>query len=155
MSSIFGSAKNRIDLNENWTACHNSENQSINVSVLGNVQYDMFKAGILPDPFIGENCELWQDACESDYTYSVKFDVCSGFIDNEKVELVFEGIDPFSIIKLNGIVIGTTDNMFKTWRFSVKEVIEENGNELRIQIKAPGKTTLEIYRQEKFITSQL
>ena len=149
MSSIFGTARNKIDLNGKWVACRNGESQSMNVTVPGSVQYDMFKAGMLPDPFIGENCELWQEACESDYTYSLKFDINSSLIDNEKVELVFEGIDTISIIKLNGIVLGSTDNMFKTWHFSVKEIIKEKGNELKILIKAPRKAALEIREKYK------
>jgi len=149
MSSIFGTARNRINLNGKWVACCNGESQSMNVTVPGSVQYDMFRAGMLPDPFIGDNCELWQEACESDYTYVLKFDVSANLINDEKVELVFEGIDTISIIKLNGIVIGLTDNMFKTWRFSVKEIIKEKENELKILIKAPRKAALEIREKYK------
>jgi len=149
MSSIFGSTECKIELNSDWTAYWDNDKQSINASVPGNVQYDMFKADLLPDPFIGEDCELWRDACECDYTYSLKFDVSPQLINKENVELVFEGIDTFSIIKLNGIVIGSTDNMFKTWRFSVKEIIKETGNELKVFIKDPKESALEIREKRK------
>ena len=149
MSSIFGTTKCQLKLNENWVAYRNDEKQSLNVSVPGHVQYDMFKAGQLPDPFIGENCEQWQSACEDNYTYSLIFDAYAGLIDNENVELVFEGIDTISEISMNGKIIGNTDNMFKIWRFSVKEIIKEKENELKVLIKAPRKAALEIREKYK------
>ncbi len=149
MSSIFGTTECKIELNNDWTAYRDNDKQSINASVPGNVQYDMFKAGMLPDPFVGNNCECWNDVCFSDYTYSLKFDASSQLISKDNVELVFEGIDTISIIKLNGIVIGSTDNMFKTWRFSVKEIIKETGNELKVFIKDPKESTLEIREKRK------
>jgi len=149
MSSIFGTTENKIELNESWTACRNNDKQSINASVPGYIQYDMFKAGMLPDPFISDDCEIWREACESDYTYSLKFDASSQLINKENVELVFEGIDTISIIKLNGIVIGSTDNMFKTWRFSVKGIIKEKANELKVFIKDPKESALEIREKRK------
>jgi len=149
MSSIFGTTKYQLELNENWKTYRNDEKQPVNVSVPGHVQYDMFKAGLLPDPFIGENCEEWQSACEDDYTYSLKFDVSASLIDNENVELVFEGIDTISEISLNGKFLGKTDNMFKTWRFSVKKIVKEKENELKVLIKAPRKAALEIREKYK------
>jgi len=121
MSAIFGTTKYQLELNENWKAYRNDEKQPVNVSVPGHIQYDMFKAELLPDPFIGENCEEWQPACEDDYTYSLNFDISASLIDNENVELVFEGIDTISEISLNGKILGKTDNMFKTWRSKRQE----------------------------------
>ena len=149
MSSIFGTTECKIELNNDWTAYRDNDKQSINVSIPGNIQYDMFKAEMLPDPFVGDHCELWREACESDYTYSLKFDAPSQLINKENIELVFEGIDTVSIIKLNGIVIGSTDNMFKTWRFSVKEIIKKTGNELKVFIKDPKEAALEIREKRK------
>ncbi len=149
MSSIFGTTKYIASLNENWTAYWDNDKQYIKTSVPGYVQYDMFKAGKLPDPFVGDNCEQWQEACETDYTYLLKFAASECLINNEKVNIVFKGIDTISIIKLNGIVIGTTDNMFKTWRFNVKEIIKPADNELKVFIKAPRKAALEIREKYK------
>ena len=34
-------------------------------------------------------------------------------------ELVFEGLDTFAEINLNGLLLGKTDNSFRTWRFNL------------------------------------
>ena len=154
MSSIFGSTKNVIKLISGWQAHKSDEQNTLNVNVPGHVQYDMFQAGILPDPFVGKNCELWQDACNSDYIYSLKFNIPSDYFEEEKIELVFDGIDTISEIYLNGKLLGKTDNMFRTHRFSVKEKIKKSENKLEVKIKAPRKSATEI-REKYFDSSEL
>ncbi|MEA3485657.1 MAG: glycoside hydrolase family 2 TIM barrel-domain containing protein, partial [Candidatus Aerophobetes bacterium] len=43
----------------------------------------------------------------------------------KKVELVFEGLDTFATIYLNGEKIGEADNMFIPWRFELTDKIKE------------------------------
>ncbi|MCK4982411.1 MAG: hypothetical protein KAS17_05780, partial [Victivallaceae bacterium] len=151
MSTIFGTAENTFALNSGWQIEWNNCDKPIEATVPGTVQNDMFNHGLLPDPFIGSNSALWKNACECDYTYSLSFDVSSEMLDNECIDLVFEGIDTISKITLNGKNIGSTDNMYRTWRFNIKDIIKPENNELKVEINNPRQAGLEL--REKYYNS--
>ena len=94
------------------------EAKTIPARVPGNVIADLHRAGIVPDPYFGENSGMLRDWEFVDFTCSTSFQaapVAAG----ERLELVLEGVDTVGEVRLNGERIGGVDNMFIAHRFDI------------------------------------
>ncbi len=92
----------------------------LNVSVPGDVHQTLIDAGRLDDPFYDRN----EDTCawmeEREWWYRVSFDgETKPLGQDERFLLVFEGLDTFATIWLNGEQLGTHANMFHPAIFDV------------------------------------
>lgn len=99
--------------------------------VPGNLEIDLQRAGIIEDPFFADNHH--KRCCEYYHSfYTRKF-----FFNNdlENPVLVFEGIDTFADVYLNGALIGSTDNMLIEHEFDVKDMLVVGQNTLTVHIK--------------------
>ena len=105
---------------------------SIPASVPGNFELDMQKAGLIKDPFYGKNTLDIQKLENRHLWYCVNFDYAG--TDPDRAYLIFDGIDTFADVYLNGNIIGSADNMFITYEFKA-EGIKKGTNELVVHIK--------------------
>ena len=105
---------------------------AIPAAVPGNFELDMQKAGLIEDPFYGKNPLDIQKYENRHLWYAVRFDYTGDKPEN--AYLIFDGIDTFSDIYLNGNIIGSTDNMFIAYEFAAKG-IKNGSNELLVHIK--------------------
>lgn len=104
----------------------------IAVSVPGDTHQALIDAGRLADPFLGRNETAANWVAEREWWWRTAFDAAPAQA-GERVELVFEGLDTFATIHLNGQELARTDNMFRSWRFDVGALLRANGtNELAI-----------------------
>lgn len=89
----------------------------IAAQVPGDVWQDLIRAGKIPHPFDGVNCPKlqWIEDCVWCYRKTFRGPAALG----DRTDLVFEGLDTFAEIFLNGESLGQTDNMFRPWRFDV------------------------------------
>jgi beta-mannosidase len=78
-------------------------------TVPGCVELDLLANGLIADPFIGTNV-IDLRRLEHSYVYYVRPFRAPAVGDRDPV-LVFEGLDCFAEITLNGVLVGTTDNM--------------------------------------------
>ena len=101
--------------------------------VPGDISADLYSAKIIPDPFYADNFKSLGWIQQKDWTYSTVFD-WSEFRSASIAELVFEGIDVFSEIYLNGKLLGKTDNAFKKYVFDVTDVLLEKDNLLQVKM---------------------
>jgi beta-mannosidase len=104
--------------------------------VPGNVEIDLMNAGILPDISHGTNIYLVHPYETYTWWYFRKFESpLPG--KNERLELVFEGLDCIANIWLNGQKVGHAENMLITHRFDVTGFLKPGGdNELYVQINS-------------------
>lgn len=109
------------------------------------IQMELLHGKHIPNPDIGENEYLIQWVGEADWEYRTTFPAPKG--SNDTVDLVFEGLDTFAIVTLNGKVILETDNMFIPYRVNVKDVLKAD-NELLIHFDSAVKRGAEI--EDKF-----
>ena len=129
-------------VNNEWLVCLQGEilNNAHPATVPGNIHDDLLANKLIPDPFYGDNESKVQWVSDSVWEYIVHFDKDCGhgksFAHNE---LVFEGLDTYAEVYINGqrMVATTgdslTNNMFRTWRFPMPEKLDEVGNELRVR----------------------
>lgn len=109
------------------------------------VHMELLARNIIPDPNIGQNERHMQWAGMVDWEYSTSFASPSFTADVEgsqtHVDLVFEGLDTFATVKLNGVTILTSSNMFTPARVSVRDHLKAT----------PGQQNmLEIYFRSAF-----
>ncbi|QPG76551.1 hypothetical protein FOA43_003941 [Brettanomyces nanus] len=111
------------------------------------VQADLLANGEIPDPFINRNaCDI-QWVGDKDWEYKLQFTVPVEGIKKSNQVLVFEGLDTFATVKLNGAEILTADNMFVKYTVDVTDKVKLNkSNELSIYFKS---ASLEARRLEK------
>lgn len=71
------------------------------------------------------------------WNYTTTFTVSTQLRSKQKVLLVFDGVDTIASIWLNGIGVGETDNMFQRYAFSVRDVLKDGDNVLKVSFLSP------------------
>jgi beta-mannosidase len=95
--------------------------------VPGNVELDLLASGVIKNPETGNNIYSLRkyEAYQWWYTRTFKTPVTKS---DEKIEIVFHGIDCFGTVWINNRLIGQTDNMFTDHRFDVTESLNPGGS---------------------------
>ncbi len=119
------------------------EGISAPATVPGCVHTDLMAAGIGGDIFYRDENEKYKWIEERDWEYSCVFDCETG----EGARLVFEGLDTYAEITLNGVTLGKTENMFIPHSFEVDGILKRKNNLLSVRFSSPvkaveGKPTL-------------
>ncbi|KAJ9215889.1 CAZyme family GH2 [Paecilomyces variotii] len=87
------------------------------------VHQDLLANGEIPDPFIGFN-ELRTDwVGERAWVYRTSFE-SPPIHPNAVVDLLFEGLDTFAKVKLDGTIVLESDNMFLSHRLNVTDFLK-------------------------------
>ena len=137
-----GFIMNRINLNGEWTAvCFSSDGErkfEFSGNVPGCVHSDIKGKFIPEDIYYRDNAESCQWIEDCDWEYTRKFNIDSIPV---RAELVFECLDTYADIYLNGRNIGKTDNMFISHSFDAASYLCEGENELRVYFHSPIKMT--------------
>lgn len=144
-----GSATITRELHANWNITWPGAEQPLAARVPGYAQHDIYDAGLLPDPFFRDNEHIWQPWCDRDYIYTCTFDADEELRACARVELVFDGIDTVADVWLNEQKILSVDNMYRTWRVGVQDVLWPTGNVLRIAFQSPVRVCAEREAQYK------
>jgi beta-mannosidase len=103
-------------------------------TVPGTVHTDLLSARLIPDPYKGAPEAGLQWIGLADWEYRTRFDAPR---QAARSDLVFEGIDTFAEVWLNGEKVLDADNAFRTWRVPVQSRLHAKGNELRIVLRSP------------------
>ena len=98
-------------------------------SVPGTVVQDLIAHGRIPDPCIGRNEEQVQWVADAAWCYRLAFDVGTAQR-RAQMALVFEGLDTYAQVWLNGERILSSDNMFVPARVDVGSRLRDGRNEL-------------------------
>lgn len=107
--------------------------------VPGTVQTDLMAAGVVPDPFLADNEGAIQWVGLSDWQYRSRFKVDVATLARERIELVFDGLDTFAEVRLNGKPLLHADNMFRRWRVNAKPLLKRGENVLEVTFHSPIK----------------
>jgi len=140
--------KRVIELNKGWklTWCSFKEEKNelligstenwINAKVPGDVHLDLIEAGEGPDPYFGLNADLWRWVEEKDWWYRLDFRMPK-ILSGERAFLVFEGIDTFATVFLNGQKIAENSNMFTPIEVDITKIASQEENRLAVRIASP------------------
>ncbi|WP_366146618.1 glycosyl hydrolase 2 galactose-binding domain-containing protein [uncultured Pseudokineococcus sp.] len=104
-------------------------------TVPGQVHTDLMAAGLVPDPFDGDNESLLAWIGRTTWSFSTSFAWSAD--GRARQELVARGLDTMATVRLNGTELGRTANQHRTYRFDVTDVLVEGANELVVEVEAP------------------
>ncbi|KAF9263450.1 glycoside hydrolase family 2 protein [Marasmius fiardii PR-910] len=84
------------------------------------VHVELLRLGKIPDPFLGLNEWDVQWIGESQWAFKTSFKLFDEELSAPHVDLVFEGLDTFAEVVLNGSPILKTENQFVEYRVDIK-----------------------------------
>jgi beta-mannosidase len=122
-----------IELNKNWQFKNQKESKWYKATVPGTVHTDLLNNKLIPDPFYRDNESKLQWIDKADWEYKTVFNVDVQTFAKKNIELVFDGLDTYADVFLNGKLILQADNMFRGWTVDVKPLIKRTNNVLLIK----------------------
>lgn len=139
--ALDGPWQARIDPRDSAAAkAHPQEADWFAARVPGSVQQDLIAAKRVPDPFKGTNEAAIQWAGLTNWQFRRVIDVTPAMLARDHLDLVFEGLDTFATISVNGTRLLSTGNAHRRWRVDAKPALRAGRNELLIEIASPIRT---------------
>jgi beta-mannosidase len=108
---------------------------TVPATVPGSVHTDLLAAELIPDPYLDGNEKLLSWIGLTDWRYSTTFVWNPAGAD--RVELNFGGLDTIAEIDLNGVRLGATRNMHRSYTFDVTARLKPGLNELVVVFRSP------------------
>ena len=136
-------------LNQGWTLTGDTLDINMQVDVPSVVQQSLYENGLIPHPYLGtvENDLLW--ISDHPWDYTLHFDADKELVEKENVELVFEGLDTYAEVSLNGYELFSADNQFREWKADVKPFLKDKDNLLEVHFIRYDSTQLALYEQHQ------
>ena len=134
------------EIHSGWRMRQAGWEEFLPASVPGSVYHDLMQNGKMDDPFWRDNFPKALKRMDHDYEYKTEFAADKALLKSDAVLLRFEGIDTVADVFLNGEKLGRTENMHRTFEFEVKDLLKEEGNELRVLLHSPTRFIKEEYK---------
>lgn len=134
------------EIHSGWQMRQAGWEKFLPASVPGSVYHDLMQNGKMDDPFWRDNFPKALKRMDHDYEYKTEFAADKALLKSDAVLLRFEGIDTVADVFLNGEKLGHTENMHRTFEFEVKDLLKEEGNELRVLLHSPTRFIKEEYK---------
>jgi beta-mannosidase len=129
--------KAKIFLHTGWKFREAGKGEWRAATVPGCVHTDLLANRLIEDPFYRDNEPKLQWIGKTDWEYQTTFDAPASLLRREHVELVFEGLDTYATVTLNGAPLLEADNMFRTWRVDCKRLLRPGANTLHVTFRSP------------------
>lgn len=148
MLMAWGQGPETIDLNGAWQfqEAGAKEKGWLPATVPGTVHTDLVAAKLIPDPYSGANEPALQWIEHLDWDYRKIFRLTEQQVRHAHADLVFQGLDTYADIYLNGQLLGHCDNMHRTWAFACKPYLKVGNNELLLHFLSPVQQALPLLR---------
>jgi len=126
-----------IPIKTGWQFHEAGKSDWHSATVPGCVHTDLLNNKLIEDPFYRDNEKNLQWIGKTDWEYQTTFQMAPQTLSRQNLELVFQGVDTYAIVTLNGTQILSADNMFRTWRIDVKKLLKPGDNILRVVFRSP------------------
>src|SRR5690606_14803839 len=121
---------------EKWEFSQSDVHKWFPAEIPSVVHMDLYKNKLIPDPFYSDNEKQLQWIEEKDWIYSSTFTVSKEELGNQNIELIFDGLDTYAEVFLNGKPILKSDNMFVAHQVDVKKILNLGQNTLVIRFES-------------------
>ncbi len=138
VNAAFG-VEERIYIHDNWQFRDITESRWMTARVPGCNFTDLLNNEVIEDPFYGDNEAQLQWIETKDWEYKCSFEIERAFLESPVIELIFEGLDTYCSVYLNGELILEAENMFLQHTIDCKEQLVAGKNELLLYFTSPIK----------------
>ncbi|MDO6801442.1 glycoside hydrolase family 2 TIM barrel-domain containing protein [Wenyingzhuangia sp. 1_MG-2023] len=117
--------------------------------VPGDVYTDLWKAGVIEDPYYGRNSVKAQWVMQYEWWYSYQFNVTEDIGDN-LVRLDFDGVDYACDVWLNGEYLGSHEGAFSSFSFDINHALRtskkwlKSSNILMVRLAPPPQVNSKV-----------
>ena len=147
-------------LNGSWSLCGRKESGlepevfftgdvSLEAAVPGNIELELFKGGLVGDPYISTNARALRKYEFYEWCFSKTFEYTPS--NASGVKLVFEGLDCCATIFVNGSRAGSSENAMITHEFEIKPFLKAGKNNISVHIASANN----VFRKYPYIASQI
>ncbi|MHB1935902.1 MAG: beta-mannosidase [Acidobacteriaceae bacterium] len=139
----WAAARQSVVLNHGWEFRQSTDLEGIAhvhwlpATVPGDVQLDLLRNKLVPEPFYRDNENKLQWIENADWEYRATIPVTQKLLTRKNIELVFEGLDTCAHVYLNGTLLLTSDNMFRRYRLNAKPYLRAGDNRLLVVFTSP------------------
>ena len=120
------------EIDTGWQFKNEKDTLWMPAAVPGTVHTDLLKAGMIDDPFYRDNEKNLHWIERETWVYRTRFDLDERLVDKRHLQLVFEGLDTYADVTLNGIPLLRADNMFRVWKADIGSIVRAGDNLLEI-----------------------
>ncbi|MFO7615598.1 MAG: glycoside hydrolase family 2 protein [Bacteroidales bacterium] len=131
-----------LEINLGWEFRPAGTEQWYAATVPGCVHTDLENNQLIPDPFyrLNERDLQWIDKMSWEYRTIIVADPAT--LKRKNIELIFEGLDTYADVYLNDSLLLKTDNMFRSYKADVRDILKNGENILLIHFRSPTLTGL-------------
>ena len=130
---ISFSQETRINLSRNWQFCESGKKAWRNADVPGTIHTDLINHKLIPDPYFRDHEKQVQWVEEKTWLYKNTFRADAALLKKKNIYLVFEGLDTYAEVYLNGKKIFLANNMFRKWEQEIKSYLVPGINSILIK----------------------
>ena len=160
LSPAYAAPREAVPLDQGWQVrldpadtaaakAHPKEARWLPARVPGSVQQDLIAARRVPDPFKGTNEGAIQWVGLSDWQFRTRLSVTPAMLARDHLDLVFDGLDTFATVRVNGTVLLSADNAHRRWRADARPLLKAGANEILVTIASPIKQLAPLVLAEK------
>lgn len=124
-------------LDDGWTFSQGDQGVWYPAVVPGVVHTDLYRNGLIPDPHLEVDLDSVQWIENVRWTYRRTIQADSSLLRHEHVDLVFNGLDTYAEVWIGDSLVGSADNMFRTWTWPVRHLLRPGANEVQVRFTSP------------------
>lgn len=113
-------------------------------AVPGDVHSALIERKLIEHPYYGHNDIKCRWVEEKEWWYRTKFQLDEELSGDERLELVFEGLDTFATVYVNGLELGRTANMHRRYVYDVTRIVRGGKNTIAVKFDP-----LSLHNQDK------
>ncbi len=137
-----------VDLKGTWQISQVDGSIKTTGEIPGGIHSALYEAGLIEDPYFGTNEEKIQWVAEYDWKVSRKFTIDPLLPAYQDIYLEVKNPDTFCEFRVNGKLVGTSDNMFVAFKARVKKYLIPGENNIEILFHSPLKAAAK--QREKY-----
>ena len=113
-------------------------------AVPGDVHLDLLANRQISNPFYRDNESKLQWIQDASWEYRDSIEMSAAQLKRSHLDLVFDGLDGPAKVYLNGDLVLTATNSFRSWRIAAKSLLRPGKNEIRVVFDSPVKAATAI-----------
>ncbi|MCB0762257.1 MAG: hypothetical protein KDC12_12095, partial [Flavobacteriales bacterium] len=150
MPAVLVAQGSVIQLQGEWTLSSPDTSLILKTNEVHSVHEALWKAGMIADPYYGDNEKALQWIAEMDWIFtSEPFDVSFADPGVDKTTIRFECLDTYAQVWLNGALILESDNYFIPHEVDIQPLVRPAVNTLKIVIESPYRKGREQLLQQQ------